>query len=73
MGTLHKAVCTFMIMSRLVLLRIINIPDKICRGNQNTNFIFNKVFPEIRASCEIIYSTARHGTDNMEHCQTGHR
>jgi hypothetical protein len=43
-GTLHEAQYTFVIMSRSVLLRIRNVSDKSCRGNQNTHFVFNKFF-----------------------------
>ena len=31
---------TFLIISRLFLLRMRNVSDKSCRGNQNTHFIF---------------------------------
>ena len=44
----------------------INIADKICRENQNTHFMFNKVF---RKSCLLWdnvenYGRARQTTDN---------
>jgi hypothetical protein len=45
--TLHKDLCTFMIISRWFLLRIRNVSDKSCRENQNTNFMFNNFFPKI--------------------------
>ena len=32
-----------MIISYSVLLRMRNVSDKICRGNQNTHFVFNEV------------------------------
>jgi hypothetical protein len=38
-GTSHEAVCTFMIISRSIRLRIRNVSDKSCRENQNTHFI----------------------------------
>jgi hypothetical protein len=38
--TLHKDLYTFMIISRWILVRMINTSDKSCRENQNTHFIF---------------------------------
>jgi hypothetical protein len=36
--------CVFMIISQWILLRMRNVSDKICRKNQNTHFMFNKLF-----------------------------
>jgi len=49
-GTLHEDLCIFMIISLAVLLRMRNISDKSCTGNQNTlcvqeRFFFPKVVP----------------------------
>jgi hypothetical protein len=41
---------TFLTVSRGILLRMRNISNKICRKNQNTHFMFNKVF---RKSCRL--------------------
>ena len=49
--TVYLDISVYMIMSRGVLLRIINISDTICRENQNTHFIFNKFFS--RNSCRL--------------------
>jgi len=38
---------TYLIISRSFLLRMRNVPDKICTENQNTNFVFNNVFSKI--------------------------
>ena len=38
MGTLLGDVCTFMIISYSILLRLRNVWDRICRGNQNTHW-----------------------------------
>jgi len=38
-GTLHGDVCTFVIISRSVLVRVRNISDKICREIQNTIYV----------------------------------
>jgi len=47
MGTLHEELPTFLIISRLFLLRLRNVSDKSCGANQNTHFVFNNFFPEI--------------------------
>jgi hypothetical protein len=39
--TSHEHLCTFTIISRWILLRMIKVSDKICRENQNTHFVFN--------------------------------
>ena len=36
-----------MIVSPTFILRIINISDKLCRVNQNSQFMFNNFFPKI--------------------------
>jgi hypothetical protein len=38
--------CIFVITSRQILLRMRNVSSKSCRGNQNTNFLFNNFLPE---------------------------
>jgi hypothetical protein len=43
-GTLHEDLRTFMITYRLILLTMIDVSDKNCRGNQNTSFMLNNVF-----------------------------
>ena len=43
-GTLHEDHQTFFIISRSVLLIMINASDKSCRENQNTHFVFNNFF-----------------------------
>jgi len=44
---LHEDRYTFLIMSRLILLRMKNISDKICRENENTLYMFNNFFSKI--------------------------
>jgi hypothetical protein len=44
---LHEHQYTLFILSRLVLLRMRNVADKICRENQNTHFMFCNFFPKI--------------------------
>ena len=38
-GTLYEDLCTFMIISRWIHLRMRNVADKMCRGNQNTFYV----------------------------------
>ena len=40
-GTLHKDLCTFMIISHWILRRMRNVSDRSCRENQNTHFMIN--------------------------------
>jgi hypothetical protein len=44
MGTLRESLCTFLIISRSVLLKMNNFPDEICGENQNTHFTFSIFF-----------------------------
>ena len=48
-GTLHEDQHTFLIISRLILLRMRNVSDKSCRENQNTHFVFSNFLPKNRA------------------------
>jgi hypothetical protein len=41
MGTLREDLYTFFIVSGSFILKMRNVSDKICRGNQYTHFIFN--------------------------------
>jgi len=50
-GTLHEDRLTFFIISRSFLLKMINVSDTSCRGNQNTHFVFNDSPP--RKSCRL--------------------
>jgi hypothetical protein len=45
-GILHDNLSTFMMISGWIILKMRNISDKTCRGNQNTGFIFNDFFLE---------------------------
>jgi hypothetical protein len=38
---LHEVLCTFVVISRGVLLRMRNVSDETCKENQNTHFVFN--------------------------------
>ena len=50
MGTLHEDQYTFFITSPTVL-RMRNVSDKSCRGNQNTHFVFSNNF--FQKSCHL--------------------
>jgi hypothetical protein len=54
-GTSRKNMCTFLIVSRSVLLRIKKVSDKHCRENQNTYFEFSNFVSENLAIYEIIW------------------
>ena len=43
-GTLHEDQYTFLLISLSFLLRMRNVSNKSCRGNQNTHFVFNTFF-----------------------------
>jgi hypothetical protein len=53
-GTLHDDLCTFMIISAWILLRVRKVSDKNCKQNQNTHFMFNNLHshPQNRAVCK---------------------
>ena len=46
---------TFLIISRSALLRVRNVSDSSCRGNQNTRFMFSNFFPENHAFYGIMW------------------
>jgi len=47
-NTLHEDVCTFMIISSSLLLRMRNVSDKSCRENRNTHFMSKKLSGKLR-------------------------
>jgi hypothetical protein len=55
MGSVHEDQYIFLIISPSVILRMRNISDKSCRGNQNTHFMLKNVFVENRTVCEIMW------------------
>jgi len=69
-STLHEDKYTCFIISRSVRLRLRNVPDKICRENKNTHFMFNNVFRKSCRLCEHVGKYFRAGmatNDNMAH------
>jgi hypothetical protein len=49
------------------MLRIRNVLDKSCRGNQNTRLIFNNIFPKVVPFMRYVkkFGGAREATDNI--------
>ena len=47
MGALHEDLCTFMTLSRRILLKIGNVSEESCTENQNTHFRLNNFIPKI--------------------------
>jgi superfamily I DNA and RNA helicase len=54
-GNLREDICTFMTISRLILLRMRNIVDKFCRENENT-FLVQLPYPEYGKVYEIMWT-----------------
>ena len=75
-GTLHKDQCTVCVISRSIPLRVGNVADKSCRGNQRPRFMLNNLF--FRKSCRLwdnvgkFRSVVQATDDNtaQAHCNT---
>ena len=64
--TLHEDRYTFLILSCSFRLRMRNVPDKSCRENQNTHFVFNNP-SEYRAVYEtMLKNTVEPGRPQMK-------
>ena len=65
-GTLREVLDTFMIILRWILLKIRNVSEKFCRGNQHIYFTFHNLFPKIIPLWDNVekYGKARHATDD---------
>jgi hypothetical protein len=66
-GYLSEDICNpLTIISRWILLRIINVSNKSCTGNQNTLYKFNKVFWRLCLLCDNVerYCRTRQATDD---------
>jgi len=64
---LHDSLCTFVTISRWILLRVRNVSDSTSRENPNTQFVFGSFFP--RKLCRLwdnveTRCTARQSTDD---------
>jgi len=55
-GYFTSNLCTFMIISRSVVLRIGNILDKSCRGNENTYIVCLVTLSANRCAYEIMWN-----------------
>jgi hypothetical protein len=58
---------TFLIISRWIILRMWNFPDKICNENRDTHFMFNQTFPKMCCLWDDVEKcgTFKQGTDNI--------
>ena len=57
-GAVHEDQYISLIICRSVFLGMKSVPDKSCRENRNTHFMFNKFFVcvlEIRALYEVMW------------------
>jgi hypothetical protein len=68
---LYIYIYTLMIISRSIPPRIRNVPGRICRGNQNTHFVFSNKSP--RKSSNLLdnvekISTVGQNTDKVDSC-----
>jgi hypothetical protein len=65
-GTLHKAICTFIIVFRSILLIMRNVSDKSCREYQNFCKFDNLFLPKSCNLCNRMeqYCTAGQTTDD---------
>jgi len=66
-STLHEDQCTFITVTRSMLLRVRNISDKSCTENQHKFYVQHFFFPE--KTCLLWdslekYGTARQATDD---------
>jgi len=54
-GTLHGNLCTFIMISCSITLRIRTFQTKFVEPNQNTHFMFSNFSPEKRVVYEIMW------------------
>ena len=76
MSTLHEDVCTFMKISRQIIIKMRNASDKSHRESQNTHYVFSNFFPESCAVYEIMRKnmveldrsqmTTKYGAEKMQ-------
>jgi len=64
-GTLHEDRYVFLIISRLILLRMRNVSDKSCWENQKTRIMFKNFIFENRAVYEMWKNTVLRGRPQM--------
>jgi len=56
MPLVHENLCAFVIVFRLILLRMRSILDKSCRESHNTPFVFNNpLLRKYNDVCEIMW------------------
>ena len=66
-GSVSEDQQTFLIISRITLLRMRKVSDKRCRENQNTHFVVGNFFFENHAIDEIMWkNTVERGRPHMK-------
>jgi hypothetical protein len=68
-STLHDDVHIFVIISRWILLRMRNVPGKICRENQNTHFMPKFLFFPLK-SCRLWDNGGKYGRARQATCDS---
>ena len=69
-----RPVCTFVIITRSILLTIRNVSDKSCNENQSTHFMFiPKIVLPTRYSGKIWYSQTGHGYNKIRRIHFAYR
>jgi hypothetical protein len=68
MGTLHEDVCTFMILTFWILLRMRYISDEICTENRNTFYVLQPPHPSSYRLYDNVeeYGRAGHATEDSK-------
>jgi len=66
--TFNEDQFTFFIISRSLVLRMRNVSDIICRGNQNTHFVFSNLFLGNRTVYEIMWKNIVEQGRPHAHC-----
>ena len=66
-GILHEDLCTFVTKPGLILLGMRNVSGKICRGNQNTHFVFKTFF---RKWCSLWDGVEKYGSARDATCDS---
>jgi hypothetical protein len=66
MSTAHEDLCTYMLVSRAIILRLRNVSGENCIGSPSTRFVFSNFLPKIMAFMRYVEKcgTAGQATDD---------
>jgi hypothetical protein len=64
-SSIHEDLCTSVVISRIIHLSMIYVPDRSCGVSQNTRLVFVKFLMKILPVIEIC--------GKIWYCRTGHR